>query len=57
MSKLQVKHLDPVESIYIKLESGEDLHWFDNKLVDEEFKDHDFEVEFIDGKLYKVTML
>ncbi len=40
--RIPIKYVQPVESVYIKLQSGERLHWFDNKLVDEKYKDHEF---------------
>ena len=55
--KIPVKHVEPIDSIFIKLEDGTSLHWFNTQLLTNDLKEKDLKIEWIDGIPYRVSYI
>lgn len=55
MGKIPVKHVEPIDTLSIKLEDGTGLYWFSTKLIVNELEEKDFKIEWIDGVPYRVS--
>lgn len=54
---IPVKYIQPIESVYIKLEDGTDFHWFNSKLIRKDSQSRDLQIEWINDVPYKVSIL
>ena len=57
MNKIKVKYLQPIESVYVKLQDGTDFHWFNTKLIPANQQQTDLDIEWINGRPCRVSYL
>lgn len=55
VTKIPVKYVQPIESVYIKLEDGTDVFWHNHRIA--KTKPVSINIEWIDGQAYRVSTL